>query len=161
MSDRWCARRALEPETAGRRGRSARIAAVRARPSPWRLRVARGQPRQCPRGCHRDNHWCVIAVIEVAGDAKNERQRGKQDKEREPAAINAEDAASEPQGTHRIALHDWRMAGDAFDGKAKDESLARLPGKIEAPAHPQCTGAKVYSSQEERKDQSAGKAGRV
>ena len=104
----------------------------------------------------------VVAEVEIAGDAEDHGQRGEEDEEGDPAAVQAEAAAGEPEGAHGVALDDGGMAVDAADGEAEEQGAAGLPAKVEPPAEPEGPGAQVGRGEQQAErdgDADAGAAG--
>ncbi len=92
------------------------------------------------RNASRHDDRSVIEEIQLAGDAEDDRQRGDEEEEGNPAAFQAEAAAGKPERAHRIALNDRRMAVDPVHGEPEEQGAAGLPAKVEPPAEPDRLG---------------------
>src|ERR1700722_7146060 len=89
------------------------------------------------------NHRRVIAKVQVARNAKDNRNRSQKNNQCQPTAIESVCPPGKPEWPHGVALHHRRMARDAANRESEDECTTRLPCKVETPAYPQCTRAQI------------------
>ena len=92
------------------------------------------------RDAGRNDHGGVVFVVQVAGEAVDDWNCGKEDEEGYPGAVKTIAAAGEPEGTHGVTLDDGRVVVDAADGEAEDEGAAGLPSEVDSPADPEGAG---------------------
>ena len=98
---------------------------------------------QIDRNAAGNDHWGVVAEVQIAGDAVNEGEGHEQKNEGHPASIEAIAAAGEPEWAHGITAHDRRMAVDTADGQPEEQGAAGFPAEVDAPTDPQGPGADV------------------
>ena len=106
-----------------------------------RLRRTHGGIMLCASGsvqihgyASRHNHRGVVAEVQLARNAEDQGQRGKQNEKRNPASLQTEASSGEPEWTHGIALNHRGMAVDAVHRKSEEQGAAGLPAEVEPPA---------------------------
>src|SRR6202522_1239788 len=107
----------------------------------------------------RDDLWCVVQEVEIAGDAANQRNCGKHDEQREPATVQPEAAAGKPEPAHGVSFNDAEGRAVAADGEAEEQGAAGLPAEIESPTHPERSCPQVCRGKHEtegNRDKNAG-----